>query len=549
MPGPDHDLNLSPSLVLKQFEEHSPLFEKALAELQANTKAAKPEVMPAPAPPAGGRRGAILYEIAVRCLTEETKERRRESQEKLMENDYLLGKVLQSRGPGAPESWVDGVRPRTLRQKLAELEKQRNEVKSQGREIRKLPDSYHQRLLLEINKRKLEVFRRNEMELREELAEFALEKALHIKEFRRMRDETMSALFYQFPVLDNGRYLVLHLLGRGGFSEVWKAMDMDTCNMVAVKVHQLSSAWSASKKQQYRRHARREYDIQKAARHKRIVSLIDCFELSENSFCTVLEYTPFGDLDSFLKKHKDVQETTVRPLMAQILSGLAYLHSQKVIHYDLKPANVLFFSPSEIKLTDFGLSKSLAGSAADGEETAIELTSQGAGTYWYLPPECFETRWIPKVTAKVDIWAAGVVFYQMLFGKCPFGHGSSQKQLFTEGIIFNARNVTFPPKPKVSEAAKSIVRQCLEYKPSNRPTASDLLTDPYFFQSTVGPGAKKMQQITAATIVNRNAQKCEMVGKEKEKQKRDEAPDAEPTTGTAVAAVKESTPQKKRKKP
>ena len=72
--------------------------------------------------------------------------------------------------------------------------------------------------------------------------------------------------------------------------------------------------------------------------------------------------------------------------MAQVLSGLAYLHGlpRPVIHYDLKPGNILFSKDGEVKITDFGLSKIMETGRDD-----IELTSQGAGTYWYLPPEAF----------------------------------------------------------------------------------------------------------------------------------------------------------------
>lgn len=64
----------------------------------------------------------------------------------------------------------------------------------------------------------------------------------------------------------------------------------------------------------------------------------------------------------------------------------------------------------------------------------IELTSQGAGTYWYLPPECFETP-SPKISSKVDVWSAGVIFYQMLYGKKPFGDKLSQQKLLNDRVI------------------------------------------------------------------------------------------------------------------
>ena len=84
-------------------------------------------------------------------------------------------------------------------------------------------------------------------------------------------------------------------------------------------------------------------------------------------------------------------------LIRQILSGLKYLHESphKIIHYDIKPQNILFHK-GELKISDFGLCKVMEDNA-----TRLELTSQGVGTYWYLPPECFEEDG-PLITTKVN---------------------------------------------------------------------------------------------------------------------------------------------------
>lgn len=82
-----------------------------------------------------------------------------------------------------------------------------------------------------------------------------------------------------------------------------------------------------------------------------------------------------------------------------------------IIHFDLKPANILFDEMGDVKITDFGLSKIVDDS---NEGTTLELTSQGAGTYWYLPPECFaKGDEPPRISSKVDIWSLGVIYYQV----------------------------------------------------------------------------------------------------------------------------------------
>lgn len=92
-------------------------------------------------------------------------------------------------------------------------------------------------------------------------------------------------------------------------------------------------------------------------------------------------------------------------IIRQVINAIKYLHElpDKVIHYDLKPQNILFHK-GRIKITDFGLCKTT-------KEEKIELTSQGVGTYWYLPPECFVSDQKAMITTKVDIWSIGVIYF------------------------------------------------------------------------------------------------------------------------------------------
>jgi tousled-like kinase len=131
-------------------------------------------------------------------------------------------------------------------------------------------------------------------------------------------------------------------------------------------------------------------------------------------------------------------------IIKQCINAIRYLHSlpDKVIHYDLKPQNIMFHK-GKIKITDFGLCKTT-------KEDVIELTSQGVGTYWYLPPECFETSKKAVITPKVDIWSIGVVYYEMLFGEKPFGDKMSQMRILNEGIMLKATQVNFPANQKNS---------------------------------------------------------------------------------------------------
>jgi len=268
---------------------------------------------------------------------------------------------------------------------------------------------------------------------------------------------------------------------------------------VACKIHQLNTQWPEAKKQNYTKHACREYNIHKSLVHPRVVRLYDVFEIDENSFCTVLEYCKGGDLDTYLKTHRRLAEREAKMIILQIFSGLKYLNSRErpIIHYDLKPGNILFDELGGIKITDFGLSKIM-----EKDTDAMELTSQGAGTYWYLPPECFETGATPQISPKVDVWSAGVIFYQMLYGKKPFGNNLSQHKILQDGIIIKSANVDFPAKPQVATQAKEFICRCLTAVQKHRPDVLACWNDAYL--SSFLHGKKSTPQPVAPTKKSRS---------------------------------------------
>jgi tousled-like kinase len=307
------------------------------------------------------------------------------------------------------------------------------------------------------------------------------EKGAHIRALKRVANEDGSR-FRSRPILHD-RYVLCCLLGKGGFSEVWRAYDIVEFREVAVKIHELDARWPDSKKENYTKHVSREYEIHRNVRHPRIVSLFDVFEIDNNSFATVLESCDGTDLDTLLKVKRRLPERDARAILLQILSGMNYLSHpspdgsrQGIIHYDLKPGNILFDAVGDAKITDFGLSKIVE--TADPAES-MELTSQGAGTYWYLPPECFVVEGNVRISNKVDVWSIGVIFYQMLYGKRPFGDGQSQDKILTNGTMLNAHTVVFPDQPPVSDEGKEFVRACLTYDQNLRPSMAQICQHAY----------------------------------------------------------------------
>jgi tousled-like kinase len=148
----------------------------------------------------------------------------------------------------------------------------------------------------EVLRAHLDQLKRDETALAEEKRLLDSEKAVHIKELKRCQCEERSRFFHHLPTL-NQRYLLQSMLGRGGFSEVWKAFDLIDLREVAVKIHQLNPQWPDEKKASYIKHVTREYSIHREMKHPRVVELYDVFEIDMNSFATVLEYCKGIDLD------------------------------------------------------------------------------------------------------------------------------------------------------------------------------------------------------------------------------------------------------------
>ncbi|KAK7486234.1 hypothetical protein BaRGS_00022557 [Batillaria attramentaria] len=422
-------------------------------------------------------------EVNKSLLIEKSTMEKKTTRQKCMENRLRLGQfVTQRQGAQFVENWVDGWA-------FTDLMKQQERIAAEKDDIDKQRRVASQRTIPLSNLVKntcrwptFMTLKKEDADLQLELEKLERERNLHIRELKRIHNEDNSR-FKDHPIL-NERYLLLCLLGKGGFSEVHKGFDLKEQRYVACKIHQLNREWKEDKKANYIKHALREYNIHKTLDHPRIVKLHDVFEIDNNSFCTVLEYQKGNDLDFYLKQNKVIPEKEARSIMVQTASALRYLNEIKppVIHYDLKPGNILLGAGSvsgEIKITDFGLSK-IMDDTNFTPEIGMDLTSQGAGTYWYLPPECFVVgKNPPKISSKVDVWSVGVIFYQCLYGKKPFGHNLSQAAILEENTILKATEVEFPAKPIVSQEAKNFIRKCLQYKKEMRPDVIQMANEDY----------------------------------------------------------------------
>ena len=501
------------------------------------------------------KESATQKETINRCLSvvkelliEKSTIERKEARTKCMQNRLRLGQFVTQRvGASFQENWTDGYAFQELSKRQEEITQEREEIDKRRKMLQKkrpvdkeskkaalaaaannsgkfdqshnmlqngsgndettfirppnrdtltMQEYYESEEILKLRQNSL---KKDDAEIASEMEKLERERNLHIRELKRIHNEDQSR-YNNHPVL-NERYLLLMLLGKGGFSEVHKGFDLKEQRYVACKIHQLNKDWKDDKKANYIKHALREYNIHKNLEHARIVKLFDVFEIDANSFCTVLEYCDGHDLDFHLKQNKIIPERESRSIIMQVVSALKYLNEIKppIIHYDLKPGNILLTGGNvlsgDIKITDFGLSKIMDEEVYNPNE-GMDLTSQGAGTYWYLPPECFVVgKAPPKISSKVDVWSVGVIFYQCLYGKKPFGHNQSQATILEENTILKATDVQFPNKPTVSAEAKNFIRRCLCYRKDERMDVRNMYEENYLSPPVSKAATKKEQQL------------------------------------------------------
>ncbi|KAI6222949.1 BMA-TLK-1, isoform e [Aphelenchoides fujianensis] len=274
-----------------------------------------------------------------------------------------------------------------------------------------------------------EELKREEAECIAERDRLEQEKNFYVRETNRIRHEERTA--YANYGLLNGRYLPLSLLGKGGFSEVWKARDLQQNCFVACKIHHVDKQWDDHRKKKYVERAIRENDIQKSLDHPHIVQLFDRFKINDDSFCSVLEYCNGDDLEQYLKKHKQMPEKDAPRVIKQ-------------------------------------------ASVAKREEQLAAA------------PETFVYGVTPTISSKVDVWSLGIILFECLYGKKPFGNDRTQPQIWQERTILGAKSVDFPnadDAPKVSAEAKAsfttlhsslfvllqeFIRTCLVYNKDER---------------------------------------------------------------------------------
>ncbi|CEG00082.1 Serine/threonine-protein kinase, active site [Ostreococcus tauri] len=250
-------------------------------------------------------------------------------------------------------------------------------------------------------------------------------------------------------------------LGEGSFGSVWLALNGDTGELFALKEVRFGS--SDKHREESIEQLEQEVDVLSRLVHPNIVRYIGVTR-EEAALYIFLEYVPGGSIASLVHRFGKFEENVIRVYTRQLLIGLSYLHSQRVLHRDIKGANILVEKSGRIKLADFGMAK------------VLENVSHGKsfkGSACWMAPEVIRQK---NVGFEADIWSVGCTVYEMATGAPPWSDCSTQVQ-----IIFKiASSEEIPVIPEhLSPDGQDFLRLCLQRDATRRPEAVALLDEPF----------------------------------------------------------------------
>src|SRR5689334_411501 len=247
-----------------------------------------------------------------------------------------------------------------------------------------------------------------------------------------------------------GPYRLLDQLGAGGRATVYKAYHAAMDRYVAIKVLPQHLASDPNFRARFQQEAR----VIARLEHRHILPVYDVAEEDGIPYL-VMRYTDGGDLNHLIAGRPTLERMV--ELVAQVAEALSYAHRQGVIHRDVKPANVLIGRDGDALLADFGIAKIY--------EDTLQLTGEGnmVGTPAYMAPEQLQGQ---RVDARTDIYALGVVLYQVLTGECPF---VAETPLAV--AMMHIHNPLRPPrqiKPDIPETIERIILRAMAKDPADR---------------------------------------------------------------------------------
>ena len=258
-----------------------------------------------------------------------------------------------------------------------------------------------------------------------------------------------------------GRYEILQMLGEGGMGTVYKAKDRELDRLVALKVIR---AEYANHPETIRRF-KQELILARQITHRNVIRIFDLGIADGVKFIT-MDFVEGRDLSKILSDNGKFRITEGCEIVRQICSGLEAAHNEGVVHRDLKPQNIMLDAQGRVFLMDFGLARSME---------LVGMTRTGAliGTPTYMSPEQARGE---KADVRTDIFAFGVIFYELLTGKRPY---KDEPMMAT--LVRRTKELATPPSQvdaSIPQSISDIVMKCLQIKTDLRyQTAEEILRD------------------------------------------------------------------------
>lgn len=265
------------------------------------------------------------------------------------------------------------------------------------------------------------------------------------------------------------KYVTKHLLGKGGFAKcflVKKLQDQMEGEENAAKIVDKKSLLKPKTKQKLGT----EIKIHQSLKHEHIVAFKTFFEDRHNVYI-MLEVCHCKSMMELIQKKKRLTEIEAKYLMIQLLQGVKYMHSMRVIHRDLKLGNIFLDHNMHAKIGDFGLAAQL--------EYDEERKRTICGTPNYIAPEIL-TSSQEGHSYEVDVWSLGVILYTLLIGKPPFETAS----LKTTYSKIKSNSYSFPYNIPISDEARDLITRILTSNPRDRPTIDQILNHNFFTMET-----------------------------------------------------------------
>ena len=259
-----------------------------------------------------------------------------------------------------------------------------------------------------------------------------------------------------------GRYEILSILGQGGMGRVYKARDRELDRLIALKTIRLDTAEGPEALARFKQ----ELLLARKVTHKNVVRIFDLGEAEGIKFFT-MEYIPGDSLKAFIRRRGKLPAREAATVGRQILSALEEAHAQGIVHRDLKPQNVMIEAEhGSAHLMDFGIARAT-------EETGMTATGAIVGTPDYMSPEQVKGE---KAGTASDVFAFGVILYEMLTGELPYQADSPMSKVMMR--------LSHRPRPvrelsaDVPKYLDRVVRRCLEIDPVLRyQRAGEVLAD------------------------------------------------------------------------